>query len=44
MRRYLAMDVILPYVAWVTLLAYLMDRALRQTSRAAFPWAIRGAP
>ena len=41
MRRYLAMDVILPYVAWVTLLAFLMDRALRQASRAAFPWAIR---
>ncbi len=27
-RRYLAMDVILPYVAWITLLAYLMDFAL----------------
>jgi len=39
MRRYLAMDVILPYVAWVTLLAYIMDRALRQCARAAFPWS-----
>ena len=25
-RRYLAMDVILPYVAWITLLAYAMDQ------------------
>jgi NitT/TauT family transport system permease protein len=38
-RRYLAMDVILPYVAWITLLAYLMDFALAHLARAAFPWA-----
>jgi NitT/TauT family transport system permease protein len=38
-RRFLAMDVILPYVAWITLLAYLMDYALGWLSRAAFPWA-----
>ncbi|MBV7392972.1 ABC transporter permease [Mameliella sediminis] len=37
-RRYLAMDVILTYVAWITLLAYLLDFALRQVSRRAFPW------
>jgi NitT/TauT family transport system permease protein len=37
-RRYLAMDVILPYVAWITLLAYLTDLSLRQLSRLAFPW------
>ncbi|RZL46845.1 MAG: ABC transporter permease subunit, partial [Variovorax sp.] len=37
-RRYLAMDVILPYVFWITLLAFLIDLALRQLSRAAFPW------
>jgi NitT/TauT family transport system permease protein len=37
-RRYLAMDVILPYVAWITLLAYLMDLGLRLTSRQFFPW------
>jgi NitT/TauT family transport system permease protein len=37
-RRYLAMDVILPYVAWITLLAFLMDVALRRASAAAFPW------
>jgi NitT/TauT family transport system permease protein len=38
-RRFLAMDVILPYVAWITLLAYAMDTALGWLSRAAFPWA-----
>jgi len=37
-RRYLAMDVILPYVVWITLLAYLTDVGLRQLSRRAFPW------
>jgi NitT/TauT family transport system permease protein len=39
MRRYLAMDVILPYVAWITLLAYLLDFALARLSRAAFAFA-----
>jgi NitT/TauT family transport system permease protein len=38
-RRYLAMDVILPYVAWITLLAYCMDYALAQFARRVFPWA-----
>jgi NitT/TauT family transport system permease protein len=37
-RRYLAMDVILPYVAWITLLAYLTDFFLKQLSRRVFPW------
>ncbi len=37
-RRYLSMDVILPYVAWITLLAYLMDLGLRNLSRMCFPW------
>lgn len=40
MRRYLAMDVILPYVAWVTFLAFMMDRALGAVSRKSFPWAV----
>lgn len=40
LRRYLAMDVILPYVAWITFLAYVMDFALARLSRAAFPWAV----
>jgi NitT/TauT family transport system permease protein len=37
-RRYLAMDVIIPYVIWITLLAFLMDLALRILQRKAFPW------
>ena len=37
-RRYLAMDVILPYVVWITLLAWLMDLGLRQLARLCFPW------
>ena len=38
-RRYLAMDVILPYVAWISLLAVAMDWGLDALSRALFPWA-----
>jgi NitT/TauT family transport system permease protein len=38
-RRYLAMDVILPYVAWITLLAVLSDWLLRRLRAAAFTWA-----
>jgi NitT/TauT family transport system permease protein len=37
-RRYLAMDVILTYVVWITLLAYLLDLALRQLAKRSFPW------
>ncbi len=37
-RRYLAMDIILPYVVWITLLAFVMDWVLRMLSRKAFPW------
>lgn len=40
-RRYMAMDVILPYVAWITLLAFAMDYALRVLSRRLFPWMQR---
>lgn len=39
LRRYLAMDVILPYVAWITLLAFFMDWALAWIARRAFPYA-----
>ena len=42
MRRYLAMDVILTYVIWITLLAFIIDWALRQLSRRAFPWLEAG--
>ncbi|UUX51715.1 ABC transporter permease subunit [Nisaea acidiphila] len=38
-RRYLAMDVILPYVAWITLIAFLLDRTLLQSSKKLFRWA-----
>jgi len=41
-RRYLAMDVILPYVAWITLLAFGMDAGLRLLRAKAFPWAEAG--
>jgi NitT/TauT family transport system permease protein len=37
-RRYLAMDVILPYVVWITLLAFIFDYALRKLSHVCFPW------
>jgi NitT/TauT family transport system permease protein len=38
-RRYLAMDIILPYVAWTALLAVAFDLALLSLSRRAYPWA-----
>jgi len=41
-RRYLAMDVILTYVIWITVLAFVMDWLLRQTSKRLFPWAEDG--
>lgn len=41
-RRYLAMDVILPYVIWITLLAFAADLALRSVNRRLFPWLEAG--
>ena len=38
-RRYLAMDVIIPYVVWITLLAFTMDWMLRWIRSNACPWA-----
>jgi NitT/TauT family transport system permease protein len=38
-RRYLAMDVILPYVAWITLLAFALDRLLYIYSTRRHGWA-----
>jgi len=38
-RRYLAMDLILPYVAWITLLAFTMDWLLKTLRSKAFAWA-----
>lgn len=37
-RRYLAMDVIIPYVLWITLLAIVIDQLLRLANRRLFPW------
>src|SRR3990167_7656581 len=37
-RRYLAMDVILPYVIWITLLAFFIDYGLKKMSQWSFPW------
>ena len=41
-RRYLSMDIIIPYVAWISLLAIGADIALAQLSRRAFAWAHDG--
>jgi len=41
-RRYLAMDIILPYVAWITVLAFSMDWLLRLLRTKAFAWAKAG--
>ena len=38
-RRYLSMDIIIPYVIWIALLAILMDGALTLLGRRIFPWA-----
>lgn len=37
-RRYLDMELILPYVAWITLLAFLTDLLFRLVLRIGFPW------
>lgn len=38
-RRYLSMDIILPYVAWITALAIAIDWVLRVISARGFAWA-----
>ena len=42
-RRYLSMGLILPYVAWITLLAWLTDELLRRITQWCFPWYGGGA-
>lgn len=37
-RRYLSMDIIIPYVAWITLLGFALDFTLRKFSQKIFPW------
>ncbi len=41
-RRYMSMDIILPYVAWITLLAFCIDWLLAKFSRWSFPWYYTG--
>lgn len=38
MRRYMAMDAIIPYVCWITLIGYIMDFTLRRLSSFLYPW------
>jgi len=37
-RRYLAMDVIIPYVIWITFLGFFLDWLLRFANAKLFPW------
>jgi NitT/TauT family transport system permease protein len=37
-RRYLSMDIIIPYVLWITLLGYLMDSVLRWIVNWKYQW------
>lgn len=41
-RRYMSMDIILPYVLWITLLAFVADRLLYLLNRQCFPWLYSG--
>ncbi|WP_405401720.1 ABC transporter permease [Paracoccus sp. Ld10] len=38
-RRYLSMDIIFPYVAWITFIAAMADYTLERLRRWLFPWA-----
>jgi len=38
-RRYLAMDIILTYVVWITFIAFVLDWYLARLSRRLYPWA-----
>lgn len=37
-RRYLAMDVIFPYVIWTTFLGFMMDWGLKKIATVCYPW------
>ncbi len=37
-RRYLAMDIIIPYVLWITFLGFTMDRFLKYFITRRYPW------
>lgn len=38
-RRYLSMDIIIPYVLWITFLGFVLDTALRLFVRWRYPWS-----
>ncbi|MFK7966057.1 MAG: ABC transporter permease [Burkholderiaceae bacterium] len=40
-RRYLAMDVIIPYVLWITILAFCLDALLKIATKSLFPWFVQ---
>ena len=40
-RRYVAMDIIIPYVIWISLLAFLADLAVRMWIKKRYPWVDR---
>ena len=40
-RRYIAMDIIIPYVIWMSLLAYAADLAVRWLIRRRFQWSVQ---
>lgn len=37
-RRYLAMNIIIPYVIWIAILSFITDFALNRFSKKRFPW------
>lgn len=41
-RRYMSMDIILPYVLWITFLAFATDFSLKMLGRWLFPWIRKG--
>jgi NitT/TauT family transport system permease protein len=37
-RRYLAMEIIIPYVLWMTILLFLLDMAFQYWKKWRYPW------
>jgi NitT/TauT family transport system permease protein len=37
-RRYLSMDIIIPYVLWITLIGFVFDYTLKTVNKVCFPW------
>ncbi len=40
-RRYIAMDIIIPYVIWMSLLAFLMDLLVRLWIKKGYSWTVK---